>query len=102
MCFFPRNFPVFIQEITCRAFLVADAHKRRTISKADIAKALAKSDHFDFLIDVVPRDEAERAKTQKAINSGLEAEAVRPSVFHYGMRIDGRTGMYRLQQIKQM
>ncbi|CAG7853278.1 SubName: Full=Unplaced genomic scaffold CY34scaffold_73, whole genome shotgun sequence {ECO:0000313/EMBL:KIK43818.1} [Serendipita indica DSM 11827] len=62
-------------EITCRAFLVADAHKRRTISKADIAKALAKSDHFDFLIDVVPRDEAERAKTQKAINSGLEAEA---------------------------
>jgi len=68
--------PVFIQEVTCRAFLVADAHKRRTISKADIAKALAKSDHFDFLIDVVPRDEVERAKTQKLINSGLEAEAV--------------------------
>ncbi|KAG8866630.1 hypothetical protein FS842_000811 [Serendipita sp. 407] len=66
---------IFIQEITCRAFLVADAHKRRTISKADIAKALAKSDHFDFLIDVVPRDEVERAKTQRAINSGLEAEA---------------------------
>lgn len=64
---------IFIQEITCRAFLVADAHKRRTISKADIAKALAKSDHFDFLIDVVPRDEAERAKTQRAINNGLEA-----------------------------
>lgn len=54
--------------------MVADAHKRRTISKADIAKALAKSDHFDFLIDVVPRDEAERAKTQKAINSGILEE----------------------------
>jgi hypothetical protein len=52
--------------------LVADAHKRRTISKADIAKALAKSDQFDFLIDVVPRDETERAKTQKTINNGLD------------------------------
>jgi histone H3/H4 len=66
---------VFIQEVTCRAFLVADAHKRRTISKQDIAKALAKSDHFDFLIDVVPRDELERAKTQKIINSAFEAAA---------------------------
>jgi hypothetical protein len=63
--------------------LVADAHKRRTISKADIAKALAKVDHFDFLIDVVPRDEAERAKTHKINHNGLDEahERVR-FVFH--------------------
>jgi nuclear transcription factor Y, gamma len=48
---------VFITEITARAFIVADANKRRTLSRADIAKALGRSDQFDFLIDVVPRDE---------------------------------------------
>lgn len=48
---------VFIAEITARAFIVADSNKRRTLSRADIAKALSKSDQFDFLIDIVPRDE---------------------------------------------
>ena len=48
---------VFIAEITARAFIVADANKRRTLSRADIAKALSKSDQFDFLIDIVPRDD---------------------------------------------
>lgn len=43
--------------MTARAFLVADSNKRRTLSRADIAKALSKSDQFDFLIDIVPRDE---------------------------------------------
>lgn len=47
---------VFIAEVTSRAWLVASAHKRRTLSRADIAKALAKSDQFDFLIDIVPRE----------------------------------------------
>ncbi|KAI0773538.1 histone-fold-containing protein [Fomes fomentarius] len=48
---------IFIAEITARAFIIADSNKRRTLSRADIAKALSKSDQFDFLIDVVPRDE---------------------------------------------
>jgi len=52
-----REKKVFIAEITARAFIVADSNKRRTLSRADIAKALSKSDQFDFLIDVVPRDE---------------------------------------------
>ncbi|KAF5309174.1 hypothetical protein D9619_012762 [Psilocybe cf. subviscida] len=48
---------IFIAEITARAFIVADSNKRRTLSRADIAKALSKSDQFDFLIDIVPREE---------------------------------------------
>lgn len=47
---------VFIEEITARAFIVADSNKRRTLSRSDIAKALSKSDQFDFLIDIVPRE----------------------------------------------
>ncbi|KAI5120737.1 hypothetical protein M0805_006443 [Coniferiporia weirii] len=48
---------IFISEITARAFIVADANKRRTLSRSDIAKALGKSDQFDFLIDIVPRED---------------------------------------------
>lgn len=48
---------IFIAEVTARAFVIADSNKRRTLSRADIAKALAKSDQFDFLIDIVPREE---------------------------------------------
>ena len=49
--------PVFIAEITARAFIIADSNKRRTLSRADIAKAVSKSDQFDFLIDILPREE---------------------------------------------
>ncbi|EIW81676.1 histone-fold-containing protein [Coniophora puteana RWD-64-598 SS2] len=49
---------IFISEITARAFIIADSNKRRTLSRSDIAKALAKSDQFDFLIDIVPREES--------------------------------------------
>lgn len=49
---------VFIAEMTARAFIVADANKRRTLSRSDIARAIAKSDQFDFLIDILPREDA--------------------------------------------
>ncbi len=49
--------PVFISELTCRAWLVAEGHKRRTLQKSDVASAIAFSDVFDFLIDIVPRDD---------------------------------------------
>ena len=48
--------PVFISELTCRAWLIAESHKRRTLQKSDVAAAIAHSDMFDFLIDIVPRD----------------------------------------------
>jgi hypothetical protein len=51
------KFLVFIEEITSRAFLNADACKRRTINKSDIARAITRSDQFDFLIDIVPRED---------------------------------------------
>lgn len=50
-------FQVFISEVTARAFIIADSNKRRTLSRGDIAKALSKSDQFDFLIDIVPRED---------------------------------------------
>ena len=57
---------VFIAEITARAFIIADSNKRRTLSRSDIAKALGKSDQFDFLIDVVPREDASGGQASAA------------------------------------
>ncbi|EIN04272.1 hypothetical protein PUNSTDRAFT_76432, partial [Punctularia strigosozonata HHB-11173 SS5] len=54
---FTNNCLLSLSEITARAFIVADSNKRRTLSQQDIAKALAKSDQFDFHIDIVPRDD---------------------------------------------
>ena len=62
---------VFIAEITARAFIIADSNKRRTLSRSDIAKALNKSDQFDFLIDVVPREDTSGAQASAtATNKG--------------------------------
>jgi hypothetical protein len=53
-----RNSTVFIAELTSRAWLVAQSNKRRTLQKSDVAAAIGYSDMFDFLIDIVPREEA--------------------------------------------
>ena len=64
---------VFIAEITARAFIIADSNKRRTLSRADIAKALSKSDQFDFLIDILPREEPFPAGAGGAAGAGGKA-----------------------------
>jgi hypothetical protein len=50
--------PVFIAELTCRSWMVAEAAKRRTLSKSDVSTAVERRDMFDFLIDIVPRGES--------------------------------------------
>ena len=48
---------VFISELTRRAWLVAESNKRRTLQKSDVAAAIGLSDMYDFLVDIVPRDD---------------------------------------------
>ncbi|KAL1392564.1 histone-fold-containing protein, partial [Phyllosticta capitalensis] len=55
---FAKGCDMFITELTMRAWIHAEENKRRTLQRSDIANALAKSDMFDFLIDIVPREEA--------------------------------------------
>lgn len=59
---FAKGCDIFITELTMRAWIHAEENKRRTLQRSDIASALAKSDMFDFLIDIVPREEASHAK----------------------------------------
>lgn len=55
---FAKGCDIFITELTMRAWIHAEENKRRTLQRSDIAFALTKSDMFDFLIDIVPREEA--------------------------------------------
>ncbi|CCF57495.1 hypothetical protein KAFR_0C05040 [Kazachstania africana CBS 2517] len=55
---FAKACEIFITELTMRSWCVSEKNKRRTLQKNDIAEALKKSDMFDFLIDIVPRNDS--------------------------------------------
>jgi len=56
---FAKGCDIFITELTMRAWIHAEESKRRTLQRSDIATAITKSDMFDFLIDIVPREVAQ-------------------------------------------
>ncbi|KAG1463147.1 hypothetical protein G6F46_011006 [Rhizopus delemar] len=55
---FAKGCEIFITELTKRAWVHAEENKRRTLQRSDIATAISKTDMCDFLIDIVPREEA--------------------------------------------
>lgn len=67
---FAKGCDIFITELTMRAWIHAEENKRRTLQRSDIASALAKSDMFDFLIDIVPREEAASHAKRNTAQSG--------------------------------
>ena len=77
---------VFTSKITARAFIIADSNKLRTLSQADIAKVLAKSDQFDFLIDIVPREEGLTGLTHGS-GTGAAGGAGSMSILVAGVRV---------------
>lgn len=73
---FAKGCDIFITELTMRAWIHAEENKRRTLQRSDIASALAKSDMFDFLIDIVPREEASSHAKRAAAQSAAAPQAV--------------------------
>ncbi|CAM9565458.1 unnamed protein product [Sphacelaria rigidula] len=45
-----------------RASSLTSENKRRTLQRNDIAMAVSKTDTYDFLIDIVPREEVIETK----------------------------------------
>eukprot|EP00271_Cylindrocystis_brebissonii_P014184 TRINITY_DN35452_c0_g1_i1.p1 TRINITY_DN35452_c0_g1~~TRINITY_DN35452_c0_g1_i1.p1 ORF type:complete len:289 (+),score=85.53 TRINITY_DN35452_c0_g1_i1:94-960(+) len=54
---FSKACEMFILELTLRSWIHTEENKRRTLQKNDIAGAITRTDIFDFLVDIVPRDE---------------------------------------------
>ncbi|XP_044727198.1 nuclear transcription factor Y subunit gamma isoform X2 [Chrysoperla carnea] len=62
---FAKAAEIFIHELTLRAWVHTEDNKRRTLQRNDIAMAITKYDQFDFLIDIVPRDELKASKPRE-------------------------------------
>ena len=74
---FAKGCDIFITELTMRAWIHAEDNKRRTLQRSDIAAALSKSDMFDFLIDIVPReDSAGGGAAKRPTTSGQQTSQV--------------------------
>ncbi|KAL3851022.1 hypothetical protein ACJIZ3_012904 [Penstemon smallii] len=54
---FSKACEMFILELTLRSWIHTEENKRRTLQKNDIAAAISKTEVFDFLVDIIPRDE---------------------------------------------
>lgn len=68
---FARAAEIFITELSLRAWVHTEDNKRRTLQRNDIAMAITKYDQFDFLIDIVPRDELKPTtkRTEEAVRT---------------------------------
>ncbi|CAO3691299.1 unnamed protein product [Rhizopus stolonifer] len=71
----------------------AEENKRRTLQRSDIPIAISKTDMYDFLIDIVPREEVKTTpavsylqheyKTYYDPNVASTQQAINPSVAYY-------------------
>lgn len=66
---FSKAAELFIHELTLRAWIHTEDNKRRTLQRNDLAMAITKYDQFDFLIDIVPRDEIKSSSNRSAQES---------------------------------
>lgn len=68
---FAKACELFILELTIRSWLHAEENKRRTLQKNDIAAAITRTDIFDFLVDIVPRDEIKDEAASLGVGVGV-------------------------------
>ncbi|GAB2213404.1 hypothetical protein Droror1_Dr00021446 [Drosera rotundifolia] len=73
---FAKACELFILELTIRSWLHAEENKRRTLQKNDIAAAITRTDIFDFLVDIVPRDEIKDDAPGLEMVGGMVAPSV--------------------------
>ncbi|XP_052775189.1 nuclear transcription factor Y subunit gamma-like isoform X2 [Mya arenaria] len=73
---FAKACEIFISELSLRAWLHTEDNKRRTLQRNDIAMAITKFDQFDFLIDIVPREDIKPAKRQDEARTSVLPEQI--------------------------
>ncbi|XP_030873897.1 nuclear transcription factor Y subunit gamma isoform X4 [Leptonychotes weddellii] len=103
---FAKAAQIFITELTLRAWIHTEDNKRRTLQRNDIAMAITKFDQFDFLIDIVPRDELKPPKRQTTpvtmqVGEGQQVQIVQAQPQGQAQQAQSSTGqtMQVMQQI---
>ena len=99
---FAKGCDIFITELTMRAWIHAEDNKRRTLQRSDIAAALAKSDMFDFLIDIVPREEGSGGHPKRATTQQQSSTAAGAAAQNVGGPMAAQQGGPPAQQQQQM
>ena len=76
---FAKAAELFIQELTIHSWLQTEESRRRTLQRNDVAAAIAKNELYDFLIDIVPREEATKTHKKKENVSEVQYIVTLPS-----------------------
>lgn len=105
---FAKACDLFISELTMRSWNNTEENKRRTLQKNDIALAVNKADVYDFLIDIIPREDVKNSKKEEYSSSGYRpsSENVQYYYNNEGMppnpnNYDPNVLFYRQQQLMQ-
>lgn len=92
---FAKAAEIFICELSLRAWIHTEDNKRRTLQRNDIAMAISKYDQFDFLIDIVPRDEL---KPQKRQEETVRSSSSLPDQIQYYLQLAQQQTQQQQQQ----
>ncbi|GER32336.1 nuclear factor Y [Striga asiatica] len=90
---FARACEMFILELTLRSWSNTEENKRRTLQKNDIAAAITRTDIFDFLVDIVPREDLREEVLGPPAVGRVGAEGV-PYYYVAGQQQAGGSGVY--------
>uniref|UniRef100_A0A0A9DBY3 Core Histone H2A/H2B/H3 domain-containing protein n=1 Tax=Arundo donax TaxID=35708 RepID=A0A0A9DBY3_ARUDO len=100
---FAKACEVFILELTLRSWMHTEENKRRTLQRNDIAAAITRTDIYDFLVDIIPRDEMKeeglglpRVGLPPAM--GAPADSCPPYYYVPAQQVPGAGMMYGGQQ----
>ncbi|KAM0850005.1 hypothetical protein ACQ4PT_033432 [Festuca glaucescens] len=100
---FAKACEVFILELTLRSWMHTEENKRRTLQKNDIAAAITRTDIYDFLVDIIPRDDMKeeglglpRVGLPPAV--GAPADTYPPYYYMPAQQVPGVGMMYGGQQ----
>ncbi|KAK9811600.1 hypothetical protein WJX72_006778 [[Myrmecia] bisecta] len=73
---FAKACEMFILELTLRSWSHSEENKRRTLQRNDIAAAITRTDIFDFLVDIVPREERTEEGTARPAHGAPSPQAM--------------------------
>ena len=94
---------MFILELTLRAWIHTEENKRRTLQRNDIAMAITKTDVFDFLIDIVPRDDLKPSKKNAEAQAMYQQQLQQQAAFmQQYMAQGGNPAMWTAQMQQQL
>lgn len=95
---FAKAAEIFIHELTLRAWIHTENNKRRTLQRNDIAMAISKFDQFDFLIDIVPREEIKPVR--KETNPGSVGATTMTGVSATATATATKTNQHNCDQVQ--